>query len=47
MISKFLKILAVLALVSTVGIFVVFSIWDAPVKQEIVEVDVNSSDFIK
>jgi|GEM_PF-5265918 len=47
MISKFLKILAVLAVLSVVGLFVVFSLWDVPVKQEVVEVDVNSSDFIK
>lgn len=46
MISKTLKLLTILVLVSTVGGIAVLSVWDIPVEQASVEKKIEISEFL-
>lgn len=47
MISKTLKLISLLAMAATVVILTVFSIWDVPVKQHEVNIEIDASKFTK
>jgi len=47
MISRFLKIISLVAFISLVGISVIFSSWEIPVKQQQIDIEIDSSNFLK
>jgi hypothetical protein len=43
MISKALKFLSIASFIAAVGIFIVFAVWDTPIKQTPVEVEIPAT----
>lgn len=46
MISRLLFSFVILSLLTVAGGFIVLAVWDVPVKQELVEKPVNTSEFL-